>query len=110
MASSTAAAMQNNALGVTLAIGAPAADGSDVNVPIEVKVPFRSLQFLPGKVGVAADLVVYVSVFNDLGKNVVASSFPLTPAFKLGGGQPAVAARRDAVTDPIGMATNVVKF
>jgi len=129
MTSPTAAAMQSNTLGVTLAFGAPAADGSDVKVPIEVKVPFRSLQFLPGKEGVAADLTVYVSVFNDIGKNLVSSSFPLKPAFKSGKPdlngvmvyrnsiklrkgerQRVVVAVRDVVTDTIGMATNVVKF
>jgi hypothetical protein len=129
MTSPTAAAMQSNALGVTLALGTPAADGNDVKLPIEVKVPFRALQFLPGKEGVAADLVVYVSVFNDVGKNVVASSFPLKPAFKSGKPdlngvmvyrnaiklrkgerQRIVVAVRDNVTDTTGMATNVVKF
>jgi len=129
MTSPTAAAMQNNTLGVTLAFGTPAPDGKDVKVPIEVKVPFRSVQFLPGKEGVAADLMVYVSVFNDVGKNLVASTFPLKPAFKSGKpdmngvmvyrnaiklrkgeSQRVVVAVRDAVTDTIGMATNVVKF
>jgi VWFA-related protein len=129
MTSPTAAAMQSNSLGVTLAMGTPAADGSDVKVPIEVKVPFRSVQFLPGKEGVVADLVVYVSVFNDIGKNLVASSFPLKPSFKSGKPdmngvmvyrnaitlrkgerQRVVVAVRDNVTDTIGMATNVVKF
>jgi len=129
MTSPTAAAMQSNFLGVTLALGTPAADGSDVKVPIEVKVPFRSVQFLPGKEGVVADLVVYVSVFNDIGKNLISSSFPLKPAFKSGKPdlngvmvyrnaiklrkgerQRVVVAVRDTVTDSIGMATNVVKF
>jgi VWFA-related protein len=68
MTSPTAAAMQSNVLGVTLGLGAPTPDGSNVSVPIEVKVPFRSVQFLPGKEGVVADLVVYVSVFNDIGQ------------------------------------------
>jgi VWFA-related protein len=129
MTSPTAAAMQNNILGVTLAFGTPAPDGKDVKVPIEVKVPFRSVQFLPGKEGVAADLMVYVSVFNDVGKNLVASTFPLKPAFKSGKPdlngvmvyrnaiklrkgerQRVVVAVRDAVTDTTGMATSVVKF
>lgn len=129
MTSPTAAAMQSNTLGVTLAFGAPAPDGNDVKVPIEVKVPFRSVQFLPGKEGVAADLTVYVSVFNDIGKNLVSSSFPLKPAFKSGKPdlngvmvyrnaiklrkgerQRVVVAVRDTVTDTIGMATHVVKF
>jgi VWFA-related protein len=129
MTSPTAAAMQSNALGVTLAFGAPAAEGNDVNVPIEVKVPFRSLQFLPGKEGVTADLIVYVSVFNDIGKNLVSSSFPLKPGFKSGKPdmkgvmvyrnaiklrknerQRVVVAVRDNVTDTTGMATDVVKF
>jgi VWFA-related protein len=129
MTSPTAAAMQNNALGVTLAFGTPAPDGTDLKVPIEVKVPFRSVQFLPGKEGVVADLMVYVSVFNDIGKNLVASTFPLKPAFKSGKpdmngvmvyrnaiklrkgeSQRVVVAVRDTVTDTTGMATNVVKF
>jgi hypothetical protein len=100
-----------------------------VSVPIEIKVPFRSLQFLPGKTGVAANLVVYVSVFNEMGKNLVASSFPLTPGFKSGKPdlngtlvyrnaislrkgewQRVVVAVRDVTTDSVGMATEVVRF
>ncbi|HXH39768.1 MAG TPA: hypothetical protein VNN08_14155, partial [Thermoanaerobaculia bacterium] len=95
----------------------------------EVKVPFRSLQFLPGKTGVAARIVVYVSVFDDIGKNLVATSLPLTPGFKTGEPDPngmlvwhnsikmtkgernrVVVAIRDTATDSIGMATQVVKF
>lgn len=129
MTSPTAAAMQNNTLGVTLAFGTPSPSGNDVKLPIEVKVPFRSVQFLPSKEGVVADLTVYVSVFNEIGKNMVSSSFPLKPAFKSGKPdlngvmvyrnaitlrkgerQRVVVAVRDTVTDSIGMATNVVKF
>src|SRR5205823_10389655 len=82
MTSPTAAAMQANALPVTLALGTPKTDRAEVTVPIEVKVPFRDLQFLPGKSGVNANLMLYVSVFNDMGKNLVATSTPLTPGFK----------------------------
>jgi hypothetical protein len=129
MKSPTAAAMQANGLPVTLAFGAPQTVRNEVTVPIEVAVPFRSLQFLPGKRGIAANLVVYVSVFDDLGKNLVASSFALTPGFKSGTPDPkgtlvyrnaiklregerhrVVVAVRDVVTDSIGMATQVVRF
>jgi len=129
MMSPTAAAMQQTGLPVTLAMGTPSTDKSEVTVPIEVKVPFRSLQFLPGKRGVAANLVVYVSVFDDIGKNLAATSIPLTPGFKTGAPDPngmlvwhnkitmtkgernrVVVAIRDTVTDSIGMATQVVKF
>jgi len=129
MTSPTAAAMQASALPVTMSLGSPEGGGSEVTVPIAVKVPFRSLQFLPGKRGVAANVVVYVSVFNDMGKNLVASNFPLTPAFtsgvpdangalvyrnaiKLRKGERhrVVVAVRDTVTDSVGMATEVVKF
>jgi VWFA-related protein len=129
MTSPTAAAMQASALPVTMSLGSPKGAGSEVTVPIAVKVPFRSLQFLPGKRGVAAKVVVYVSVFNDMGKNLVASNFPLTPAFtsgvpdangslvyrnavKLRKGERhrIVVAIRDVVTDSVGMATEVVKF
>src|SRR4051812_12285282 len=129
MTSPTAAAMQASALPVTMSLGSAEGAGSEVTVPIAVKVPFRSLQFLPGKRGVAANVVVYVSVFNDRGKNLVASNFPLTPAFtsgvpdqngslvyrnaiKLRKGERhrVVVAVRDAVTDSVGMATEVVKF
>ena len=84
---------------------------------------------MPGKSGVAANLVLYVSVFNDMGKNLVANSIPLTPGFKSGSPDlngtlvyrnaiklrqgerhRVVVAIRDAVTDSIGMATEVVKF
>jgi len=129
MKSPTAAAMQPTGLPVTLAMGAASSDRNDVTVPIEVKVPFSALQFLPGKNGVAANLVVYVSVFNDTGKNLVATSIPLTPGFKTGAPDPngmlvwhnkitmnkgdrnrVVVAIRDTVTDSVGMATQVVRF
>ena len=129
MKSPTAAAMQATGLPVTLAMGAPAADRGDVAVSFEVKVPFRALQFMPGKAGVAANLVLYVSVFNEIGKNLVATSIPLTPGFrsgtpdlngnlvyrntlKLSKGERSrvVVAVRDTVTDSIGMATEVVRF
>jgi VWFA-related protein len=129
MTSPTAAAMQASALPVTMSLGSPEGAGNEVTVPITIKVPFRSLQFLPGKRGVAAKVVVYVSVFNDLGKNLVASNFPLTPAFtsgvpdangalvyrnaiKLRKGERhrVVVAIRDTITDSVGMATEVVKF
>jgi hypothetical protein len=129
MTSPTAAAMQTNALPVTMTLGSAEGAGREVTVPIAVKVPFRALQFLPGKRGVAAKVVVYVSVFNDMGKNLVASNFPLTPAFtsgvpdangslvyrnaiKLRKGERhrVVVAVRDTITDSVGMATELVKF
>jgi VWFA-related protein len=129
MSSPTAAAMQANALPVTLALGTPKAERAEVTVPIEVKVPFRDLQFLPGKSGVNANLMLYVSVFNDIGKNLVATSTPLTPGFKAdapdlkgilvyrnaiklrqGERHRIVVAIRDITTDSVGMATEVVKF
>jgi VWFA-related protein len=129
MLSPTAAAMDASTLPVTLAFGTPKSESNTVSVPIEVKVPFSSLQFLPGKNGVAANLVVYVSVFNDIGKNIVARSMALTPAFKSGVPDPkgmlvyrnelkirkgesdrVVVAIRDTLTEGIGIATEVVKF
>ncbi|HEV7485223.1 MAG TPA: VWA domain-containing protein [Thermoanaerobaculia bacterium] len=129
MTSPTAAAMLASALPVTMTLGSAEGKGREVTVPIAVKVPFRSLQFLPGKRGVAAKVVVYVSVFDDAGKNLVASNFPLTPAFtsgvpdangslvyrnaiKLRKGERhrVVVAVRDTITDSVGMATEVVKF
>jgi hypothetical protein len=129
MTSPTAAAMQASALPVTLAMGPSQTVRGEVTVPVEVKVPFRALQFLPGKRGVAANIVVYISVFSAMGKNLVASTFRVTPGFKSGtpdangvlvyrnavklrkGEQHrVVVAVRDAVTDSIGMATEVVKF
>lgn len=129
MTSPTAAAMQTSALPVTLAMGTPQTVRGEVTVPIEVKVPFRALQFLPARSGVAANIVVYVSVFSDVGKNLVASSFPLTPGFKSGAPDlngnlvyrnavklrkgerhRIVVAVRDVITDSIGMATEVVRF
>ncbi len=130
MKSPTAAAMDASTLPVTLILGKPPqTDGGEVAVPIEVKVPFRALQFLPGKSGVGASVVVYVSVFDDIGKNLVATSIPLTPGFKSGTPDPngtlvyrnviklskgardrVVVAVRDTATDSIGMATQVVKY
>ncbi|MGA8808082.1 MAG: VWA domain-containing protein [Thermoanaerobaculia bacterium] len=130
MQSPTAAAMQASALPVTLALGEPQTDrGTVVTLPIEVKVPFRALQFLPSTHGVAANVVVYVSVFAETGRNLVATAIPLAPAFKSGAPdldgmlvyrnaiklranerQRIVVAVRDAITESIGMATEVVKF
>jgi VWFA-related protein len=129
MTSPTAAAMQVSTLPVTLTMGEPQPDRSEVTVPIAVNVPFRAVQFLPGKTGVAANLLVYVSVFDDAGKNLVASTFPLTPGFKSGVPDPKgtlvyrnaiklrkgerhriVVAVRDVTTESVGMATEVVKF
>jgi VWFA-related protein len=129
MTSPTAAAMQVSTLPVTLTMGTPATVRNEVTVPIAVNVPFNALQFLPGKTGVSANLVVYVSVFDDAGKNLVASTFPLTPGFKSGVPDPKgtlvyrnaikltkgerhriVVAIRDVVTESVGMATEVVQF
>jgi VWFA-related protein len=129
MRSPTAAAMQPNALPVSLVMGTPQTARGEVTVPIEVKVPFHALQFLPAKSGLTASLVVYVSVFSDVGKNLVAVWSPLTAerkpgtsdqsgdfvyrnAIKLRKGERhrIVVAVRDAATDSIGMATEVVRF
>jgi VWFA-related protein len=129
MTSPTAAAMQTGSLPVSLSVGTPATARDLVTVPIEIKVPFRALQFLPSKSGVSANVVVYVSVFNEIGKNLVSTRFPLTPGFKSGSPDAngmlvyrnaiqlrkgerhrVVVAVRDAITDGIGMATEVVKF
>src|SRR3954447_8417406 len=129
MTSPTAAAMQTSAMPVSLALGTPATANNLVTVPIEIKVPFRSLQFLPSRSGVAANVVVYVSVFNNIGKNLVATKFPLNPAFKSGTPDAngmlvyrnaiqirkgerhrVVVAVRDVITESTGMATEVVQF
>jgi VWFA-related protein len=129
MTSPTAAAMQVSTLPVTLTMGTPEPDRNEVTVPIAVNVPFSALQFLPGKTGASANLVVYVSVFDDAGKNLVASTFPLTPGFKSGVPDPKgtlvyrnaikirkgerhriVVAIRDVITESVGMATEVVQF
>jgi VWFA-related protein len=129
MKSPTAAAMQVNELPVALTLGTPETVSGEVTLPIAVKVPFGSMQFLPGKAGVNANLMLYVSVFNSMGKNLVATAIPLTPGFKSGSPdlkgvmvyrnavklragerQRIVVAVRDVVTDSVGMATEVVKF
>jgi hypothetical protein len=107
----------------------PQTDRGSLTLPIEVKVPFRSLQFLPGANGAAAKVFVYVSVFGETGRNLVAMTIPLAPAFRKGEPdldgtlvyrnavklhpnerQRIVVAVRDGITDAIGMATEVVKF
>jgi VWFA-related protein len=129
MKSPTAAAMYTNTLPIALEMGQPEPAGGDVTVPITIKIPFRSVQFLPSAKGVAANLVVYISAFNELGKNIVATSFPLTPGFKSGTpdlkgtlvyrnalklkkgeSDRVIVAVRDTITDSIGMATQVAKF
>ena len=51
--------------------GADEPTAVEVTVPIAVTVPVRSVQFLPGKTGAAATLVVYGSVFDDANHNHV---------------------------------------
>ena len=82
-----------------------------------------------GSNGGLQNVVVYVSVFDDVGRNLVATKFPLTPGFQSGSPDASgmlvyrnaiqirkgerhrvVVAVRDAITDSVGMATEVVKF
>jgi hypothetical protein len=129
MRSPTAAAMQASALPVTLALGKAQPGSGSITLPIEVKVPFRALQFLPSAHGVAAKVVVYISLFGETGRNLLAMTVPLAPAFTKGAPdldgmlvyrdaiklhpnerQRIVVAVRDGITESVGMATEVVKF
>jgi hypothetical protein len=92
-------------------------------------VPFSALQFLPGTNGVAAKVVVYISLFGETGRNLMAMTIPLAPAFRNGAPdlngmlvyrdaiklhpnerQRIVVAVRDGITESVGMATEVVNF
>ena len=78
MESPVAGAMLPKALPVTLTTGAVQPDRRGVAVPISIKVPFSSLQFLPAKDGSAAHVRIFVSVFDDIGKRLFSGSFPLS--------------------------------
>jgi hypothetical protein len=78
MDSPVAFAMLPTVLPVTLVAGNPQPDPRGAFVPISVKVPFSSLQFLPDQNGSAGRVRVYVSVFSDIGKNLFSGSFPVT--------------------------------
>jgi VWFA-related protein len=84
MKSPVAAALLPTALPVALVTGAHQADKRGVSVPISVRVPFSSLQFLPADKGTAAHVRVYVSVFDDIGKNLFTGNFPMTLRFPNG--------------------------
>jgi len=121
--------MQVSALPVTLTMGTPESVRNEVTVPIAVNVPFNALQFLPGKLACRPISWSTFPSSMDAGKNLVASTFPLTPGFKSGVPDPKgtlvyrnaiklrkgerhriVVAIRDVVTESVGMATEVVQF
>jgi VWFA-related protein len=78
MESPIARTLLPKALPVTLFAGSPEADRRGVVVPISVRVPFSSLQFLPVEKGTAASVRVFISVFDDVGKKLFSGSFPVT--------------------------------
>ena len=114
------------ALPVTLVAGSPQPDRRGIAVPIDVKVPFASLQFLPGDKGTAATVRIFVSVFDDIGKKIYSGNFPVTirlsapdPAgvmvyknvvvVRRGTSSKIVAAVKDAITDNVGAASTTVR-
>jgi hypothetical protein len=78
MESPIAGTLLPTALPVTLLAGSPQPDHRGVAIPISVRVPFSSLQFLPADNGTAASVRVFISVFDDVGKNLFSGSFPVT--------------------------------
>ena len=121
MESPLAMTLLPQSLPVTLTTGAAEPDRRRLAIPISVKVPFSSLQFLPVEKGVGASVRVFVSVFDDIGTRIFAGSYPLTvrlPAadpqgvmvYKnvvvVGKGQAGriVAAVRDETTENVGVA------
>ena len=115
MQSPVSAAMLPTALPVKLTTGTPQAERRGILVPISVKVPFSSLQFLPEQDGTAAHVQIRLSVFDDVGKNLFSGEFPLTTyknavVLSKGATSQLVAAVRDETTDSIGVASAVVKY
>jgi hypothetical protein len=68
MASPAAADMQRSTMPVTIATGSVKETKDSVTVPIFVKVPAKSLQFIPSGRGAVAVVEVFISVFDESGR------------------------------------------
>jgi VWFA-related protein len=123
--------MDSSALPVTLTTDAPQPQKNKdaVLVPIQANIPVSKLQFLPTGTNWNAKLDVYVSVFNEDGRNIVLKRFTTSATAESGNPDPSgtfiyrngvllrkgqthriVVAIRDQSTDAVGMAAKTVKF
>lgn len=127
MQSPIAAALLPDAIPVKVVTGAAQPEKSRVVLPVNVRVPFSALQFLPATKGSSAHIRIYLAVFSDAGRSLFQGNFPLTLHFdgpvetngtmvyknavvhNRGAAIQIVAAVRDEVTDAIGAATISVK-
>ena len=123
--------METSALPVTLTTdkAQPQKERGTVLVPFEARIPISKLQFLPNGTNWNAKLDVYVSVFNQDGKNIVLKRFTTSATADSANPDPTgtfvwrngvllrkgqqhriVVAFRDQATDAVGMADRTVKF
>ncbi|MEK6374344.1 MAG: VWA domain-containing protein [Acidobacteriota bacterium] len=123
--------MDSSTLPVTLTTEAPQAqkDRGAVLVPIQANIPISKLQFLPTGTNWNAKLDVYVSVFDEDGRNIVLKRFTTSATAESANPDPSgtfiyrngillrkgqrhriVVAIRDQATDAVGMAEKTVKF
>lgn len=123
--------MDNSELPVTLSTDAaqPRKERGAILVPFQARIPISSLQFLPTGTNWIAKLDVYVSVFDEDGRNIVLKRFTTSATAQSANPDPngtfvyrnaillrkgqkhrIVVAIRDQATDAVGMAEKTVKF
>jgi len=123
--------MDSSTLPVTLATDTaqPQKERGSVLVPIQATIPVSKLQFLPTGTNWNAKLVVYVSVFDEDGRNIVLKRFTTSATADSANPDPSgifvyrnsillrkgqkhriVVAIRDQASDAVGMADRMVQF
>jgi len=69
------ASLRQSSLPLKAIIGVITATRDGVTVPIEARVPLKELQFVPGEKGWQAMVDIYVSIFDDTGRNLALKRF-----------------------------------
>jgi VWFA-related protein len=127
MASAAAVDMQRSTIPVTLAAGTANSANNSLTVPIFVKVPAKSLQFIPSGNEAVAMVEVFISVFDQDGRLIAnfatareahaktgteaAGDFVEQDSVKLrrNGSYKVVAAIHDQTTDAVGIAATMLR-
>ena len=121
------ATIQNASIPLSAAAGQVKQLDGGMLVPIEARIPFKDLQFTPDANGWSAHVDLYVSVFDDQGRNLSINRFTTTAnaptaaaegelvhnaTVKLRGAKPhtIVLAVRDQTTDAVGMWRQTIRF
>jgi VWFA-related protein len=121
------AVLQSSTLPVSATTGDVRALAKGIEVPIEARVPLKDLQFMPGANGWNAYVDVYVSIFDENGRNLALQHFTTTASalnavaegdlihnakVRLESGRPRtiVVAVRDKISDAVGLWRQSVDF